>query len=1401
DDSRVIVDWTPAAVDQNGVFSAALTLPQGGWYRTLARTLDENNAIIEQARGTHRWGVGINILCIGQSNMVGQGQQKPYVTADDRVSNFVNEQWTHLVDPYAAGDTSLVGGGTVGASMAPALGNALVERYDVPVGILPAALNGASLMAEDNGWLKRTQSNPADRTNLYGNSLYRAQAAGGIEFIVMNQGENNVSRGTNAVAYRQGLQTLRANYVADLGYEVPLIYCQLGPAKANSWDDSRDPYITAIRGAQAAADDGVTLIMGASEMDLDRNGDNLHYTTASQAVIGQRIAHAIAYALGDETYYKGPEITSAAFANDDKTAIDVSIRHFGGSDITPAAGITGFEVFADGQSVPVSAAARKDAATVTLTLAQPANGVVSVRYLYGLLPDVSGLVKDNSAMALPLCPTNGAIPVEGSDPVEIEPVTLELEDIRLSGDGEKRTAEGFSGGGFWFINDPGKTASFLLSVEAPGTYDITLTDKDNADRGIYAVSVDDQPLTAIDFYNAEADFYAHSLGRITLTDTTAVLTLTGAGSNPAASGKGGFAGDCVTLTPVATGDEEMVLSTQDKEYTEAGGVWHAGAGETVRLSTSAGASAVWSTYPPAITAQQPRLDVYAYIPAEGEGIAQYAIESLDGRWTATVDQSTVTGWYKLATVTAVEDTALNVTVTPVDGNTAAIAADRIRVIPTSGAVDPQSTGSAGGPTGTVYVRVNQIGYEPQKSKRATVVNVANGTPFTVKNTATGEAVFRGTVQGGVADFTAYQPTERVSCRLECAGAVSDAFTVGKYLMQQASVYNALAFMEQSRADTYEMGAKGIGWRDSHQFSFEMSSLALQYMANPALYDRMPYSVYRAADCEYPELRVQDEPDIVWLMEFAALRYYDLAVNDGKHLHMLIKEQLAWFLYVYPYIEQYVSRDMYEKIRALTIRIWSDSSCNLDYHKVGSERTAGIIYYNIYDTANNREDNNLFHLQNVVGGIKGQLPLGHAIAPNLMMYEVLTRDGIAGADAYFQAAYDNAAWIVSDLDIAAPQYSKGQRMSEHVVMENLAYFVENYPDRAPAGLKEAITDWAQTMIARADNLWDMRMASSVAAGDDFDAWTGAAYADLSGQWPGCSMNEPGNMAGLQASMEAAARVVDDPELAARLRALGIAAIDDMFGRNPMGRAYFFNDDYKKQFAGADLGWPSKYNGGNGVLANVTGRIDASPKEAAYAGDSHCNPSANPGYTEAWVAYNTAWNSSLAYSAAADVVLAVSADSAPAGESVTVTLTAPLNMDPDAVETGAVRLYNAATGESRTLTLTEESADGYTFCGELRLADGDQWQISYGYGMFAHTATVTGTPGQASAVLYGDVDLDEDVDAADALMALQAATGKIVLSEEQTVAADVDGKAGVSAADALLILQYATGKIGAFPVDET
>ena len=67
----------------------------------------------------------------------------------------------------------------------------------------------------------------------------------------------------------------------------------------------------------------------------------------------------------------------------------------------------------------------------------------------------------------------------------------------------------------------------------------------------------------------------------------------------------------------------------------------------------------------------------------------------------------------------------------------------------------------------------------------------------------------------------------------------------------------------------------------------------------------------------------------------------------------------------------------------------------------------------------------------------------------------------------------------------------------------------------------------------------------------------------------------------------------------------------------------------------------------------------------------------------------------------------------------------------------------------------------------------------------------------AVIFGDTDDDGDVDATDALTALQHSVGKIKLSGVPLSCADVNADEKVDATDALLILQYSVGKIDLFP----
>ena len=81
----------------------------------------------------------------------------------------------------------------------------------------------------------------------------------------------------------------------------------------------------------------------------------------------------------------------------------------------------------------------------------------------------------------------------------------------------------------------------------------------------------------------------------------------------------------------------------------------------------------------------------------------------------------------------------------------------------------------------------------------------------------------------------------------------------------------------------------------------MNGLVLQYMANPSVYDNMPQTIFDSAKnggmgrCDYEDLRTQkeDEPDIVWLIKFAARRYQRLGTAGGyDSLNRLLYAKLS-----------------------------------------------------------------------------------------------------------------------------------------------------------------------------------------------------------------------------------------------------------------------------------------------------------------------------------------------------------------------------------------------------------------------------------------------------------------------------------------------------------------------------
>lgn len=494
--------------------------------------------------------------------------------------------------------------------------------------------------------------------------------------------------------------------------------------------------------------------------------------------------------------------------------------------------------------------------------------------------------------------------------------------------------------------------------------------------------------------------------------------------------------------------------------------------------------------------------------------------------------------------------------------------------------------------------ISQIGYDREKPKVATLVNAEDDTPFSVISATTGETVYQGTISGNKAVFSSVNANGLYY--LASNNRYSHTFTIGDNRIWNVTALPSLKFMEMARQDAWDTGGNtGYAWRDSHQFSFELNGLVMQYMSNPSYYEALPWDVYNVAQTEYTDLRTQDCPNIIWLMKFAIERYYDWNINKSIDLHALIKGQIAYFLYIYPHISQYVDSTWYQTIRDWCISIWSVTTCNKAW----------------YDVSINH---NLFTTQSAIGGVKGACPPGYAIVPNLMMYEVCTRDNLSSASSFMTSAENNIAWLVGSVDLTAPANTKGQRMSEYIPFHALTYAYEMYPTHCPNNTYAKIAEVANVLISRSDNLWDYTQYQT--AGDLSGATT-TVWNNTQSQTSGLA-NNPGYV-GMMGVYYALARVITDTTIKARLKELAFSHMAHGFGRNPLGRCF----DYKatEDFDGAKLGWVSRYSGGYGHLDNVIGVLDGSPKNPSFPYD----PSGSTGYSEGWVAFNSAWNMALAY----------------------------------------------------------------------------------------------------------------------------------------------------------------------------
>ncbi|WP_298484576.1 discoidin domain-containing protein [uncultured Maribacter sp.] len=496
------------------------------------------------------------------------------------------------------------------------------------------------------------------------------------------------------------------------------------------------------------------------------------------------------------------------------------------------------------------------------------------------------------------------------------------------------------------------------------------------------------------------------------------------------------------------------------------------------------------------------------------------------------------------------------------------------------------------------ILINQSGYNLGQPKRFTVPKVANNVAFFIKNLTTQKVVFKGTVNNNIGDFTNFNPETKDEFIITINDFESYPFRIGPYWLERVSYQNAIDFMTGARhyvGTTKKISKLSWAWRDGDFFNWALQGLIAQYLSNPEAYKSLEKRIKYVDNSSYPKeykgfwgaLKPykKDAPDIVKLI------HWDVDVKISQALeHEHQKAELAHFLYAYPYLKEWLPQQNFDVVYNYLINGW-------EKEKVRETSTTK------YDKS---ENHNLLALKTKMGTNKGELPPAHSIIPNLMMYEVVKTKEPKKAQKYFDAAFSQMKWMIANLDWKDPITTKGQRMSEHITMRAFAYFYHQYPDKAPKGLENKITQWAEVMLSRSNNMWDFRKYTN------------------DKEWAPIGWNETGNILGFPAAALAAKSVIKDSILKEKLNILAWSHIDNAFGRNPTGRHFSF--DGPKEIEGVDLGWYNAHEGGIGLLAPVPFVFDGSPKAEHYPNHPELG---NIGWTEGWVQFNTAFNTSLAY----------------------------------------------------------------------------------------------------------------------------------------------------------------------------
>lgn len=296
--------WRRLEVRWDGArFSAQFEAPAGGWFQLDVRALHEGKTVAEQS--VEHVGVGEVFVVVGQSNSANYGEEK-LVTQTKRVVAFDGRSWQLASDPQPGA------GGSKGSFMPP-LGDALADRFHVPVGFAACGVGGTSVRewlpggatfpnppTVDSRVIRLPDGQWGSKGGLYATLVGRMKQLGphGFRAVLWHQGESDANqqdptRTLPGKLYREFLEKIIRESRRESGWDAPWFVAQ---ASYHSPQDEASPD---IREAQASLwRDGVAL-QGPDTDELkgalrEAGGKGVHFSGAGLREHANRWAEKIA---------------------------------------------------------------------------------------------------------------------------------------------------------------------------------------------------------------------------------------------------------------------------------------------------------------------------------------------------------------------------------------------------------------------------------------------------------------------------------------------------------------------------------------------------------------------------------------------------------------------------------------------------------------------------------------------------------------------------------------------------------------------------------------------------------------------------------------------------------------------------------------------------------------------------------------------------------------------------------------------------------------------------------------------------------------------------------------------------------------------------------------------------